>query len=425
MSSPTETPSEAAADIDAMRSVLPLGSATGVAEFSIDGASPALAVRPTTAEEVATTLRGAREHGVAVVPQGGRTALSLGRPLDRYDLALDTTGLDAVVEYAPEDLTITVQAGLTLRSLQATLAEYGQYFSVDPPPDDSITVGGLLATARPGAWRGHLPDARDLVLGVTVAMADGTLATSGGRVVKNVSGFDMHRLHTGALGALGVIVGASFKVAPQPASHNTMALHCTSISTAATLARAIWDRNLTLRAITVLGGHAAGALDLAPSPTVLVEFAGVEAATTRSAGRVAELAHESGARAESIDDSVWTKLRVLPGESDDAVVARAGVPATSIGALVEQAESIGYAAWGHVAAGSVWMRSTEADAPQLGGLRASAEAQRGFLQIESAPRELRERLDPFGETERELVRSLKQQFDPTGTLNPGRWMTGV
>lgn len=425
MSSPTETPSEVAANIDAMRAALPLGTATGVADFAIDSVTPQLAARPTTPEEVAAIVRAATEHRVAVVPQGGRTALALGRPLDRYDLALDITGLDAVVEYAPEDLTITVQAGVTLRSFQATLAEHGQYFPIDSPPDDSITIGGLLATGRPGAWRGHLPAARDLVLGVTVAMADGALATSGGRVVKNVSGFDMHRLHTGALGALGVIVGASFKVAPQPASHHTTVLHCGSISEAGTLARAIWDRNLSVRAITVLGDSAAGALGLPAAPAVLVEFAGVEAATTRSAGRVGELAHESGARAESVDDSLWTKLRSLPRESADAVVARAGVPATSVAALVQQAESLGFAAWGHVAAGAVWMRSTDADAPQLGGLRASAEAQRGYLQIESAPRAVREQLDPFGETERELVRSLKTQFDPTGTLNPGRWMVGV
>ncbi len=428
MSNPTETPAEVSADIEGLRAALPPGTEVAAAPFDVDGAYPALAARPTTPEQVATILRSATGRGVAVVPQGGRTALSLGRPLSRYELALDTSGLNAVIEYAPDDLTITVQAGLTLRSLQAVLGEYGQYLSVDPPPDDRVTVGGLLATARSGAWRGHLPAARDLVLGATVAMADGALATSGGRVVKNVSGFDMHRLHTGALGALGVIVAASFKVAPQPASHRSTLLVCSSTTHAGTLARALWDLNLAVRAITILGPRAAEAIELAAQPAILVDFAGVEAATTRSVDRATELARESGARADSADDSLWTKLRSLGGESPElpeAVVARAGVSTTSVAALVEQAEALGFAAWGHVAAGAVWMRSTEAAAPQVAALRASAEAVQGFLQIESAPRSLREQLDPFGETERELVRSLKEQFDATGTLNPGRWMVGV
>jgi glycolate oxidase FAD binding subunit len=428
MSSPSETSAEVSADIEGLRAALPPDTEVATAPFDVDGTRPALAARPTTPEQVATILRSASERGVAVVPQGGRTALSLGRPLSHYDLALDTSGLNAVIEYAPDDLTITVQAGLTLRSLQAVLGEYGQYLSVDPPPDDRVTVGGLLATARSGAWRGHLPAARDLVLGATVAMADGALATSGGRVVKNVSGFDLHRLHTGALGSLGVIVAASFKVAPQPDSHRSLLLACSSTTDAGTLARALWDLNLAVRAITILGPQAAEAIELAALPAILVEFAGVEAATTDSVGRATELARESGASVNSTDDSLWTKLRSLGGESSESpefVVARAGVPTTSVAALVEQAESQDFAAWGHVAAGAVWMRSTEAGAPQITALRTSSEAVQGFLQIESAPRSLREQIDPFGETERELVRSLKARFDATGTINPGRWMVGV
>ena len=408
-----------------MRGVLPPGVETAVAGFDVDGARPVLAARPTTPDQVAAILRDASERGFAVVPQGGRSALLLGRPLARYELALDTTALTSVIEYAPDDLTITVEAGLTLRSLQAVLGEHGQYLSVDPPPDDRVTVGGLLATARSGAWRGHLPAARDLVLGMTVAMADGALATSGGRVVKNVSGFDLHRLHTGALGALGVIVGASFKVAPEPASHHSTVLHCRSIAEAGMLALGIWDRNLAIRAITVLGPAAAEAIGLTAQPSVLVEFAGVEEATTHSAVRTAELARESVARVESADDSLWTKLRALGGESPDAVVGRASVPTTAVASFVEQAESHGFAAWGHIAAGAVWMRSTEAGAQQLSELRAGAEAVQGFLQIESAPRSVRDQLDPFGETERELVRALKARFDAIGTINPGRWMAGV
>jgi glycolate oxidase FAD binding subunit len=197
------------------------------ADYPVDGIVPGYAFRPETRDEVATILAAATEAGQAVVPQGSRTALRLGRPLVAYDVALDMTGVSAVVAYEPEDLTVTVEAGMTLARLQAVLGECGQYLPVDPPPDDQVTIGGLLATARAGAWRGHLPAARDLILGATVATGEGTLVRSGGRVVKNVSGYDLHRMHTGALGAFGVLVEVSFKLAPLPAGHRGFALQCT------------------------------------------------------------------------------------------------------------------------------------------------------------------------------------------------------
>ena len=148
--------------------------------YPIDGALPSRAYHPRSREEVAALLAAAASAGLVVVPQGGRSALGLGRPLERYDIALDVGGLDRIVAYEPDDLTVTVEAGVTLKRVQALLAEHGQYLSVDPPPDDRVTIGGMLATARPGAWREHVPGVRDLVLGVQVALADGTLVRSGG-----------------------------------------------------------------------------------------------------------------------------------------------------------------------------------------------------------------------------------------------------
>src|SRR5690606_10994573 len=145
-------------------------------DYAIDGVLPRIAFSPDDRQEVSDLLRDADGNGLAVVPQGSRTALALGLPLERYDVALDTTGLHRVVEYVPDDLTITVEAGMTLRRLQEELGEHGQHLPVDPPPDDRVTVGGMLATGRPGAWRGYLPAARDLLLGMTVVQADGSVA---------------------------------------------------------------------------------------------------------------------------------------------------------------------------------------------------------------------------------------------------------
>ena len=415
----TNTPT-APGDLDGLRAALPPDVQRAPEAYVVDGVTPALAVRPRSNSELAATLLAADQAGLAVSPQGGRTAMSLGRPLARYDVALDTTALDRVVEYAPEDLTITVEAGMTLAALQATLAEQGQYLSVDPPPSDAVTVGGLLATARSGAWRGHLPAARDLVLGATVALCDGSLTSSGGRVVKNVSGYDMHRMHTGALGTLGVIVRASFKLSPVPAARATYALDCGSIASAGSIAQTLWDRNLATRAITILDPESAAAVGLRRSPAILVDFAGGEAVVARSGDATAAIARAEGVIAEAVDDDAWSRLRALAHSPANGTVIRAGVPASQLAHLVGQAAAMNGPAWGHVAAGAVWARPA-ADAQALEALRAAAERAGGYLQLESASRPLRESFDPFGSGDAELVASLKARFDPNDTLNPGRF----
>ncbi|MEE8336693.1 MAG: FAD-binding oxidoreductase [Dehalococcoidia bacterium] len=375
-------------------------------------------MRPESREEVAALLAAASDGGLAVAPLGARTALTLGRPLERYDVALDLTALDRVVEYEPDDLTITVEAGLTLAALQQRLGEHGQYLSVDPPPDDSVTIGGLLATARPGAWRGHVPAARDLILGITVAQADGQLARSGGRVVKNVSGYDLHRMHTGALGAFGVIVEASFKLAPLPAAVSTVMLRCDGLEAAERLAFDLWDRSLPARALTVLSAAAASTLGLTSTPHVALELAGVATAVERAT----EIAGDLGERVEAGDD-FWPRLRALPAR--DGTVLRLTVPAGALRAAIEAAEQAGCSAWGQIAAGSVIAHADGLDVERVRTLRGQAVELGGTLQIESAPAALRSAIDPFEISERDLVAALKQQFDPARTLNRGRWSEQV
>ena len=408
----------------ALREMLSASSERAPSGYVVDGAAPQLAQRPRTREDVAKLLASAAAAGLAIVPQGGRTALALGRPLDRYDVALDLRGLDRIVAYEPRDLTVTVEAGATLSELQSRLGEHGQYLPVDPPPDDRVTVGGLLATARSGAWRGHLPAARDLVLGMTVALPDGSLARSGGRVVKNVSGYDLHRLHTGALGTLGVIVEASFKLAPLPAATRSLAVRCEAIERAAELALALRDAVLPARALAVLGPDAAAHAALPAAAHVLIELAGDEAAIEGAAATLARIASDAGGRAKAAPPGAWERLRMLAGDGS-GVVLRLGVPATSLGATIAAAGELAAVAWGHLAAGSVLAQARAFETSAVEALRARVEAERGFLVIESGPPGLRAAVDPLGAGERELVRALKRQFDPGCTINPGRWEGGL
>ncbi len=402
------------------------GAAPDPAAYPIDGKTPEQARRPGSAEEVATLLAEAAAAEQVVVPQGGRTALSLGRPLDRYDVALDLSGLDSAVAYEPDDLTVTVGAGMSLRALQSMLAEYGQYLPIDPPPDGRVSIGGLLATARPGAWRGQLPAARDLLLGATVATPSGELARTGGRVVKNVSGYDLHRLHTGALGVLGVIVEASFKLATLPPGTRTLAVPRERIEDASALALELRELGLPLRALSVLSPQAAAVAGLEQRPHALIETMGDEAVLDRCSAAIDERA---GGAAIEPPAGAWERLRALAG-GERGVVLRLGVPASEVAATMEAIEATGdsdsgdtggIVAWGHPTAGSVIAVGGAIEASDVLALRARAEQRGGFLQIEAGPPELRAEAEPFGEGERALVRALRRQFDPGRTINRGRW----
>ena len=391
------------------------------AAYPIDGQTPDRAWRPGSGEEVAELLASAAAEGQVVAPQGGRSALSLGRPLERYDVALDLSGLDRTVAYEPDDLTVTVGAGMSLRALQSMLAEYGQYLPIDPPPDGRVSIGGLLATARPGAWRGQLPAARDLLLGATVATPSGELVTTGGRVVKNVSGYDLHRLHTGALGVFGVIVEASFKLATLPPGTRSLAVPRESVEDAAALALELRELALPLRALSVLSRAAAVVAGLEERPHVLVEAMGDEQTLDRCSAAIVECA---GGEPGEPPAGAWDRLRALAG-ADRGVVLRLGVPAGELAATMEAIEAsrggAGIVSWGHLTAGSVLAAGSPLAAPDVLALRERAEASGGFLQIEAGPPELRAQVDPFGEGERALVRALRRQFDPGRTINRGRW----
>ncbi|MFN8639874.1 MAG: FAD-binding oxidoreductase [Dehalococcoidia bacterium] len=360
-----------------------------------------------------------------MVPQGARTALTLGRPLSRYDVALDMTDLDHVVEYEPADMTVTVEAGVTLAALQARLAEEGQYLSVDPPPSDEVTIGGLLATARAGSWRGHLPSARDLVLGATVATPEGTLATSGGRVVKNVTGYDLHRMHTGALGALGVIVSASFKVAPLPEATSTLAFRCADLATAERAAFELLDRRLPMRMLTVLDPPTAAGLGFDAAIVILVAFEGVPGAVARAERETRDLARRVRAQLLDVPATMPVDLRrrAAAGDEGEPTIVRLGVAPSDVCAMLARVAVAGFEGWAHLAAGTVLARAFDVDGRTIEELRAHAESVGGFLQVEHAPRALREAMPPPGDVD--LMRALKQRFDPSGVLNPGRWAEGV
>jgi glycolate oxidase FAD binding subunit len=197
-------------------------------------------LRPETVEAVQQAVRHAAEQGQSVIPWGGGTGQDYGSLPQKADVLLDLSGLSALVAHEYADMTVTVQAGMTLARLQEQLAQHGQFLPLDPPHPEAATIGGILATNACGPLRLGYGTARDWLIGLKVVDAQGRLVKGGGRVVKNVTGYDLPKLHIGALGTLGVMVEATFKVSPKPETTRTLVAQASPASDLKTAATRLW-----------------------------------------------------------------------------------------------------------------------------------------------------------------------------------------
>jgi glycolate oxidase FAD binding subunit len=192
--------------------------ASELSRFAVGGYAPRRACAPRSVEELTTVLAAVRERGESVIFFGGGTLQCIGNPPTRYDTAIDLSALNKPIAYEFADLTISVQAGMTLAALQRMLAQHGQCIPLDAPRPAQSTVGGVLASAWAGPRRAAYGRPRDFLIGSSIVLADGTLAHAGGMTVKNVTGYDIGKLYVGSLGTLGALVRVVFKTLPSPAA---------------------------------------------------------------------------------------------------------------------------------------------------------------------------------------------------------------
>lgn len=342
-------------------------------------------------------------EGLAVAPAGGKRAWGFGGQLERCDLELQTAGLDRVLEHAPHDLTCTVEAGVSLEALQDLLGRAGQFLPLDPFASPGHTIGGLLATGWSGPLRLRYGTAREYLIGLRVALPDGSLARSGGKVVKNVSGYDLNKLHLGALGTLGVIVEASFKLFPRPLHELSLAADFATLEEALSAAEGALRLPMTPAALEVIaeGGRFRCATLISGSA------AGVERVARELGWKGGEKGFwERHSRRES---QSWARLSARPGELRRLL---AGIP--------EGSEFVAHAGSGVVH----WFSATSLD--DLLRARAAAESAGGSCVLLAAPAELRQHVDAWGRPPDTLalMRRLRDAFDPGHCLNPGRFVYG-
>jgi glycolate oxidase FAD binding subunit len=238
----------------------------------------ATAVAPGNTGEVAAILRFAQENHFAVVPWGGGTKQGWGYPVTPA-VILETHRLNVIREHTWQDMTCTVEAGSTWASLQAALAQHGQYVALDPLWPERATVGGIVATNDSGVLRLRYGSLRDLIIGMTIVLADGTIAHTGGKVVKNVAGYDLHKLMTGAFGTLGVITSVNFRLHSIPQSTQSFTSSASSAQPLGAWMLKLLHQQLSTLSIQLRGAAEGFHLDIHPS-----RFAGVARARRRPRG---------------------------------------------------------------------------------------------------------------------------------------------
>ncbi len=394
---------------------------------AVSGVQPQLILEPTTEQHLAAALRLSNEARLAVIPRGGATKLAWGNSPSRADLILSTTRLNRVLEHAWADLTVTAEAGCTFQTLQQTLAQHGQRLALDPLWPEKATVGGILSTNDSGALRLRFGALRDLIIGVTIALPDGTLASSGGKVVKNVAGYDLPKLVTGAFGTLGIITRAVFRLHPLPHHARSFTISTPNPEETQKLVLAIQDSKL---AHTALQSHFSG--DAAPTSDIL--FEGTEAGLDAQAAQLRALCR--AATISEASPAVWNARQELWSFSDPAetAIAKISTLPADLSRLIElfhRASDSFHVRWKSLnyATGLGWLRlegSAKHFQQALTSLRADLEKKGGSLVVLHRPTQLSS-LHAWGTPgdSLPLMKAVKHQLDPANTLNPARFLAGI
>ncbi|MUN40123.1 FAD-binding oxidoreductase [Actinomadura litoris] len=373
------------------------------------GVEPALVAAPKDVAEAADVMRVAAEAGLAVVPRGAETRLDWGAPPERCDLLVDTHRLDAVVEHVSGDLVVKAQAGLPMERLGEVLAEKGQRLALDVPLPGS-TVGGTIATGAAGPLRFQYGTPRDLVIGLTVVRADGRVARSGGKVVKNVAGYDLGRLFCGSYGTLGLIVDATFRLHPVPTAR-------------AWVSSPVGDAGEAYEAVqsVLRSAVAPAAVEYTGPGTVTVLLEGVPDGVAARVGQTVALLGD-GTQVSEVAPDGWG----LYPEGNTLIDVTA--PPTALPHLLTAADgpTVTWSGRGHGHVGLPGDMSPSGVAEFLRALRAALTPHKGTAVVRYAPREVRGDIDFWGPLPAlALMRRVKDQFDPDHRLSPGRFVGGI
>lgn len=402
--------------------------------LSIDGFGPLPVRAPESVAELCDIVRAQVAAGQAVYPVGGGTKLHLGRVPTKPGVAVSTLGMNKVIDYPARDMTVTVQAGIRVAELEKVLAAEGQWLPVDVPTPESATLGGAVAANVSGPRRFGQGTLRDYVIGLTFVSDEGVAVSGGGRVVKNVAGYDLMKLHTGALGTLGVLAQLTLKVKPRPEASALVAFGVGAAAVGPTLDRLHASHSRPV-AVELLNREAAAVFKRLSGSDPWVILCGFEEKAVTVDWQVKELKAELASApvrdlVEIRDAAAWEQLAQFQEVVDDGVSLKANVPPSAVAgfaaaAVVAHPSAVVHA---HAGNGIVFVHLPEADgtleraATVVSQLAKLTTAGNANLIVSACPPAWKSSLPVWGRDpgDRALMATVKRTLDPTDAFNPGR-----
>ncbi len=392
----------------------------------IDGITPRLVVTPESTGQVGATLRLCSEAQATVIPWGGGTALALGNPPRRADVVIKLNRLNRVIEHDSANLTVSAQCGMTLNALQSAIAAQKQFVPIDAPLPGQASIGGIVAANLNGPRRGCYGSVRDLVIGMKVILASGEPIKAGGKVVKNVAGYDMCKLFAGSLGTLGIITEVTLRVAPM-AEHAATLIGAGDLMQLENFHEELRRSALTPAAVFLLR-------DGAPkNRRIAVWCEGFDESVKRQLGELNAMATRGGINGEILTaerhNEFWNRLRDFPLQTNP-LIYRVTLPRATVFDFIKMVQNWpSTASVSDVMMGTVWLAcaANKSGLERFSELTAMARERHGHAILFAAPSALKTGINVWGASAPtlSLMREIKQQFDPKALLNPGRFFGGL
>jgi glycolate oxidase FAD binding subunit len=380
---------------------------------------------PIAVGELAELVTISHQSQSPLIVAGNSSKLDWGGMIQGAKSIVSTQKLDRLIAHAVGDLTITVEAGMKFARLQEILATAGQFLPLDPAYPTRSTIGGIIATADTGSLRQRYGGVRDLLLGISFVRADGKIAKAGGRVVKNVAGYDMMKLFTGSYGTLGILTEVTLRVYPLPVNSGTVIL-TGAVEGLRNAAKILLASTLTPIAVDVLSTAFSQHLEISDTPSLVVKFATIPASIAEQSEQLIAIGQGLGVQGEiwqgEQERQLWEGIQTGIW-ADTPIGCKLGVRSTAAVGTIELLDRLSAStAKGvvHISSGIGAFALT--DANQIQPLRTHCEANGGFLSVLQAPVDVKQQIDVWGYRGNAvpLMREIKQQFDPTEILNPGR-----
>jgi glycolate oxidase FAD binding subunit len=391
---------------------------------------PEYLVFPRSLETLSKIIQAVDREEWQIIICGNGSKLNWGNLTKNIQLVVSTQNLNRIIEHAVGDLTVTVEAGVTLAQLQETLAKTNQFLPLDPSYPEEATIGGIVATADAGSWRQRYGGVRDLLIGLSFVRADGEIVKAGGRVVKNVAGYDLMKLLTGSYGSLGILATLTFRVYPLPEASKTLVINGDSKNLNA-IANTIRNSGLTPTAADVISRSLVRELELGDNLGLIVRFQSISESVNQQVEQLQAIAQQIGLQTKIFEGDNEQNLLQRISESMGLYVARLDSKTilSKIGvipnAAVDFCDRFSGLGLINISSGLGKIRiDFQNDYTHLKEMRSLAEQNKGFLTVLEAPSSVKQKLEPWGYTGNslEMMRKIKQNFDPKNLLNSDRFL---